>query len=165
MLSWNHFTKFRNSDYSCCLALAAVPFTLATWDSPSCLSSHRCWPFPLLQCPGCLPEGGLFAPADKLLEEVVSIRWVITLACPHLLPPISTSGHGNHIPPSINRQMLQQENWEKNHRPTARASAKRLCWSQKQPRWKWVWGTGRLLEGAWGWRVAALGPAAGTSQK
>ena len=76
------FSKFRKGDYYCCLApaLAIVPFTLATWDFPSCLSSHRCWPSSSTVTRLSACRQGSSASADKLLERVVSIRQVFTLA-------------------------------------------------------------------------------------
>lgn len=46
----------------------------------------------------------------------MSIRWVLTLVTPTLLPSTPTSGHGCEVPPSLNGQTLQQETWENNHR-------------------------------------------------
>lgn len=60
--------------------------------------------------------GASLAPADQFWEEVMSIRWVLTLVTPTLLPSTPTSGHGCEVPPSLNGQTLQQETWENNHR-------------------------------------------------
>lgn len=115
------FTKFRKGDYYCCLApaLAIVAFTLATWNFPSCLSSHRCWPSPSTVPRLSACRQGPSASADKLLKKVVSIRQVFTLATPI---PRSTEltdlWPWKPDAPSFSGQTLQQENWENNDRQT-----------------------------------------------
>lgn len=116
------FSKFRKGDYYCCLApaLAIVPFTLATWDFPSCLSFHRCWPSSSIVTRLSACRQGSSASADKLLERVVSIRQVFTLATP-ILRSMSgqASGHGSQMPHhSVDRLC----NWKTGRTMTDRAT-------------------------------------------
>lgn len=139
------FTKFRKGDYYCRLApaLAIVALTLASWNFPSSLSPHRCWPSPSAVPRLSACRQGPSASADKLLEGVVSIRQVFTLAT-----PIPRSSELTDLwprepdAPSFSGQALQQENRGNNDRQTTLPegqthgqglSPELQCRSQQQP--------------------------------
>lgn len=144
MLSWNRFTKFRDGDHSCCLAL---PVVLSLWPSGNLP------PPPPLPHPICLPAGAGFpsAAVPRRTVQILQIKSWRRWSAVGVLSPTPLPSHLHVWPwkpgaPTTQRQTLQQ----KNHRPSARAGPR------NSPGGNWSAGWASLLRvcgaGEWlGW--------------